>query len=1044
MWQVTTRLAATLVACAALAAGAAGKGADPLEIGPGETALLVEAGGVTPLRITPVPGGVLAVHNFTSADCRVIRVQAEDAPLEVPRDYTSRNASLPNDARPFDLVLEADGDGEVWVIVARDVDAVDALRSRAMVLSRARFLQRRADELDAQGDAPAASRLLGWAATDLYGAFRITEAVDLFGRVAARARGSLLEAEMLIGRAEVRLRARHVAAAAADARAAIDLLTTFDGVEAERLAYLAHVVAAQAESDPRTAYGHAVEAIGALPVVGESLADSGVEALLLGAESLARLGKHEVAQDIRDRAWQIAEQIDPSTAREVYRRAFQRRVDRDADRDGARRALDRLADLRSSEADRIDELRLEARLLDDVDARGAVLAEALERAAGVLGAERTAVLEVEHARVLAAAGDAERAHDAIVAACAAVDASWHPESRYLCLREGAVLRSQLLSRRVRDTDSLAWTAERNATVAALEEARVLGVEIGLAAAVDELDYFLAYVEALTPESRDRASERARRALAAGRERGDRPLVAAASILLVDLEDDPQRRLDLAREATRAAREEGALRTELNARALTARLLVDAGDEDGYAEQRRIAEALARRDLSSVGAPDELSRRASAIAGIEAWAALEQDRVASRAGIDPDAVATGLVSADLWSLLGLGDDGRLDDVADVAERVPPDTLVLRYADGRDDLYAYVISRAGITHRVVGPRDELLDEAFAFRRGIAQRDALAGPTEVAEAGHALWRRLVADVVGDERVAQFERLVVVPTPSLAHVPFEAFVVDAAAAPPEGFGDVAFALRSHRIRYASSLAGALDAAPQRDLASVLVAADSIADGVAQVRGRTLSALPGSRDEALAIAEIVGEGAALRLGADVTRDAILAELDAYDVLHFAVHGLSNDDPRRAGLALADGVLSTEDVRGRRLAASLVVLSACDTSSGRLRLSQRVDSLANAFHAAGAADVVATLWPVQDVSTAALMQRFYDGLVERGASAPDALTDARRAVLSTTLEELTSSVRVDAERGQPLRRRARRDVPDGHPYLWAPFVYVGRGVGAER
>ena len=122
-----------------------------------------------------------------------------------------------------------------------------------------------------------------------------------------------------------------------------------------------------------------------------------------------------------------------------------------------------------------------------------------------------------------------------------------------------------------------------------------------------------------------------------------------------------------------------------------------------------------------------------------------------------------------------------------------------------------------------------------------------------------------------------------------------------------------------------------------------------------------------------------------------------------------------------DGRLEVHEVFGLRLAADLVVLSACQTGlgSGALADVPAGDDwvgLTRAFLHAGAARVVATLWPVDDWASAALMERFYEGY--------QAQDDAARALA--------------------LAQRALLAAPaTAHPFYWAGFVSVG-GASAER
>ncbi|RKH47070.1 CHAT domain-containing protein, partial [Corallococcus llansteffanensis] len=93
----------------------------------------------------------------------------------------------------------------------------------------------------------------------------------------------------------------------------------------------------------------------------------------------------------------------------------------------------------------------------------------------------------------------------------------------------------------------------------------------------------------------------------------------------------------------------------------------------------------------------------------------------------------------------------------------------------------------------------------------------------------------------------------------------------------------------------------------------------------------------------------------------------------------------------------------------LVVLSACDTGRGDVKLGQGVYGLRRAFLVAGAETVVMSLWKVNDETTSTLMEAYYRQLLAG---------QGRTAALREAMREL------------------RRTLP--HPYYWAPFIAMGR------
>ena len=175
-----------------------------------------------------------------------------------------------------------------------------------------------------------------------------------------------------------------------------------------------------------------------------------------------------------------------------------------------------------------------------------------------------------------------------------------------------------------------------------------------------------------------------------------------------------------------------------------------------------------------------------------------------------------------------------------------------------------------------------------------------------------------------------------------------------------------------------------------------------------------------------------------------------YDILHFATHAqLNEDDPLSSAVLLAkkdkeDGRLEVREIFGMDLKANLVVLSGCDTGLGKLSTGDELVGLTRAFTYAGTPSVVASLWSVDDSSTAQLMSSFYRNL--KRMSKVEALRQAQ-------LELIRGEGRSDmlARRGvggigklgeTPEPQSTSQDpisISTSHPYFWAPFILVGDG-----
>lgn len=169
----------------------------------------------------------------------------------------------------------------------------------------------------------------------------------------------------------------------------------------------------------------------------------------------------------------------------------------------------------------------------------------------------------------------------------------------------------------------------------------------------------------------------------------------------------------------------------------------------------------------------------------------------------------------------------------------------------------------------------------------------------------------------------------------------------------------------------------------------------------QTLSALPGTRQEAQAISAIAQQHhlkTQLYTGTQVNIQALYErQVQSAEVLHIATHGILNTQhPSLSSLAFTHPKTHTIDslwpneISHLQLDAQLVVLSACDTARGKRLRSEGVLSLTRPFLQAGAAQVIATQWKVNDQRTSLLMQNFYDLLINKNRTAADALSNTQR------------------------------------------------------
>ncbi|GAB2813970.1 CHAT domain-containing protein [Lentzea nigeriaca] len=177
---------------------------------------------------------------------------------------------------------------------------------------------------------------------------------------------------------------------------------------------------------------------------------------------------------------------------------------------------------------------------------------------------------------------------------------------------------------------------------------------------------------------------------------------------------------------------------------------------------------------------------------------------------------------------------------------------------------------------------------------------------------------------------------------------------------------------------------------------------------------LPSSgRERDLLVGLFPGDRHTLLEGASATREAVLRELAGHDWVHLSCHGHQDlDNPSNGGLALFDGALSIADVNSQE--ADLVFLSACQTATTGVRLTDEMMTLASAMRYGGTSHVIATLWTVYDTIAADVAELVYEHLARNGSP------DSREAGVA-----LHQAV------------RALRERHPGNPSVWTPFVHIG-------
>lgn len=145
------------------------------------------------------------------------------------------------------------------------------------------------------------------------------------------------------------------------------------------------------------------------------------------------------------------------------------------------------------------------------------------------------------------------------------------------------------------------------------------------------------------------------------------------------------------------------------------------------------------------------------------------------------------------------------------------------------------------------------------------------------------------------------------------------------------------------------------------------------------------------------------------TKSSFLDGAKDSKIIHLATHADATDNP---WIAFTDEKLNLQELYTFKNNAELAVLSSCNTSIGKIATGEGVMSLARGFFYSGANSVVASLWNVNDKSSATIMEDFYNNL-KLGETKSEAL------------------------RGAKLKYIDSHSLSEASPYYWSSFILLG-------
>ncbi len=360
-----------------------------------------------------------------------------------------------------------------------------------------------------------------------------------------------------------------------------------------------------------------------------------------------------------------------------------------------------------------------------------------------------------------------------------------------------------------------------------------------------------------------------------------------------------------------------------------------------------------------------------------------------------------------------------------------TALLEYVLAKRGGTLFVLTREGLTSYPLPGSEEMAQQVRRLRSAL-EKESLLTKAAYADSAFQLYQMLVAPAA--PAIAGKTSLLIVPDRDLYYIPFEALLTAPADSRP--YADLPYLLRAYSIAYTPSASVLAELRQPRPPLSPdarnLVAFAPFSEGAEGAGAgepagsrkpetdRDFPLLPGSRREVAGIAGLYPGSSLQFFGSAATEETVKHDpaVAAARRLHFATHAqLDERYPEYSALILArstesgeDRYLRVQEIFNLKLAADLVVLSACQTALGKELTGEGLIGLTRAFFYAGVPSLVVSLWNVTDAPTPDLMLSFYQEL-DRLQDKSQALRNAKLAMISRQTY--------------------------AHPSYWAPFILIG-------
>lgn len=354
------------------------------------------------------------------------------------------------------------------------------------------------------------------------------------------------------------------------------------------------------------------------------------------------------------------------------------------------------------------------------------------------------------------------------------------------------------------------------------------------------------------------------------------------------------------------------------------------------------------------------------------------------------------------------------IEDIQAHLDEKSLVIDYHLSKESLEIFLISKNRFSSYQVKTKEPLEDYIEEYRHSISgyykSKDFInEGLEQFLNNGELLYDYLIEPI--EDEIKSKDKLIIIVSEALSLLPFETLANVDDEANKTDLASLPYLLKKHDIVYNYSCdlwlnsiqrtisnekgeENLLGMAPVFDPQKMQSFSFGFNEDGTKMNAKAeplLTELPATKkaiEEVCELAEKRGIKTEKYLYYDANKKKFIEALENKKYVLVATHGKADyTNPKFSGLYFAPAdsssnhtsFLYSEEAYNVHMASDLLVLYACETGTGKVSRGEGAMSLSRGFIASGSANVVHTLWSIQDVSTKDLVVNMFKSIFNKNS-----------------------------------------------------------------